>query len=390
MRLLSVIVPVYNSEKTIWKCIKSIIRQTYHYLEIIVIDDGSSDKSYEICKALADSDNRIKLLKNKHSGVTAARKAGVNMASGEYIAFVDSDDWIEAHYFEKLMEDIAEIDVVITEDYIIEQNQENKTVSVRHFEEGIYSGNEIENIVEKFITPNGIDCCLWNKILRTSSVQAAIRNVRDEIYLFEDLAILLQILIAADKIKLFNIGGYHYCVNSNSLIHSAHKDYLLNLHFLFNFLDSVLEQCPYKEKLIKGFWRYMRFLAMQTPYYLDLKIQDSDVLFQDVYYPYYGRLENARIILYGAGYIGTSYYYHIINDKETEIVAWVDRQPDKCRGGGGCVRPPDIIHKVKYDYIILAVKEEKVALEIKAELIKAGVPQDIILWNKTKIISPVF
>lgn len=103
MKLLSVIVPVYNSEKTIERCLKSIVRQTYKNIEIIVIDDGSADdQSYRICKSFACNDERIKLYKKEHSGVTPTRKAGVNMATGEYIAFVDSDDWIEADYFERL------------------------------------------------------------------------------------------------------------------------------------------------------------------------------------------------------------------------------------------------------------------------------------------------
>lgn len=391
MRRLSVIVPVYNSEETIEKCIKSIIQQTYHNLEIIIIDDGSSDQSYEICKRLAECDMRIKLIKNNHLGVTPTRKAGVNAASGEYIAFVDSDDWIEEHYFEKMMEDIDNVDVVITEDYIKEENRQYETVSIRHLEKGIYFGNEIENIVEKLITPKGIDCCLWNKILRTSLVQAAIINVSDEIFLFEDLAILLQIFMAAARIKVLNVLGYHYCVNDRSLIHSVHKDYLLSLHFLFQFLETVLEKCAYKEKLMKGFYRYIRLCILQSPYYLDFKLKDMSVQFQDVYYPYYGRLENARIILYGAGYIGLSYYYHIKNDKEAEIVAWVDKQPDKCRGGIQFdVFSPDIINKVEYDYIVLAVRKEKDAIDIKSELAKNGVPQDIILWNKTKNITPVY
>ncbi len=391
MSLLSVIVPVYNAEKTIEKCIGSILYQTYGQLEIIMIDDGSSDQSYKICKAFADRDNRITLLRNKHLGVTATRKAGVAMASGEYTAFVDSDDWIDPYYFERLMDDIEDADVVIAQYYIMEQNEQNEVISVQHLEEGIYFGNEIEDIVEKLLTPRGIDCCLWNKIFKTQWLKTAIGNVNNEIFLFEDLAILLPILIEADKVRITKMAGYHYCVNNSSLIHSIHKDYLLNLHCLFNFIETVLDKCSYKEKLMQGFYRYMQFLIFQSPYYLDLKIRDMEVQFQDIYYPYYGRLENARIILYGAGYIGMSYYYHIKNDKETEIVAWVDRQPQKCRGRDKFdIQSPDVINDAEYDYIILAVREENDAENIKAELVKKSVPENIILWNKTKRMTYVF
>lgn len=388
MKTLSVVVPVYNSEMTIEKCMRSIMGQTYRDLEIIAIIDGCEDQSHHICKKLAHTDERVNVFQNEHLGVTAARKAGANMASGEYIAFVDSDDWIEERYFEKLMEDIDGLDVVIAEHYIIEQNKQHTTVADQHLERGIYSGDKIERVVEKMLTTNGIACCLWNKVLRASLVQSAINNVSDGICLFEDMAILLQVLLAADKVKIFDMAGYHCCVNKNSLIHSTHKDYLLNLHLLFCLIEEVLEKCTYKEKLMQGFYRFMRHLLFQACYYLGIELEDMEVRFQDVYFPYFGRLENARIVLYGVGYVGISYYFHITNDKEAEIVAWVDREPKKCRGRG-CfdVQPPDVINKVKYDYIILAVWEEKDAEAIKAELVKSGVSEDIILWNKTKKMS---
>ncbi len=388
VKTLSVVVPVYNSEMTIEKCMKSIMGQTYRNLEIIVVIDGGEDQSCRICKEFAYADERVNVFENKHMGVTAARKTGVSMASGEYVAFVDSDDWIEECYFEKLMEDVDGVDVVIAEHYIIEQNKECTTVLAQHLEKGIYSGDEVRSVVEKLMTTNGIDCCLWNKILKTSLVQSAIDNVNDNIYLFEDLAILLQVLLVTDKVKILGMAGYHYCVNKKSLVHSVHKDYLLNLHFLFCLLEEVLEKCTYKEKLVQGFYRYMRHLLFQSGYYLGIEIEDMEIRFQDVYYPYYGRLENARVILYGAGYVGMSYYYHIKNDKETEIVAWVDKEPEKCRGRG-CfdVQSPDVINKVKYDYIILAVWEEKDARAIMEKLVKSGISEDIILWNKTKKMS---
>lgn len=391
MKLLSVIVPVYNSEKTIEKCIKSIMQQTYHNLEIVIVDDGSSDRTYEICENLAVCDKRVKLIQNEHLGVTPARKAGVDMASGEYIAFVDADDWIEESYLEELMSQIDDSDVMISEYYIKECNSQYEEILIRHISEGVYSESSNENIVRGIIMPDGIACCLWNKLFITPLVREAIKKVRDEIYMFEDLAILLQVVMAANKIKIFNIVGYHYCIRDKSLIHSVHKDYLLNLHFLFQSIEAVLEECAYKEKLIQGFYRYMRFLILQSPYFLDLKLKDMTVLFQDLYYPYYGRLENARIVLYGAGYVGTSYYCHIKNDKEAEIVAWVDKEPKTCRGREIFeIHSPEIIRKIEYDFIILAVREEKDAADIKSGLIKDGIPSDIILWNKTKRISPVF
>ena len=101
--IVSVIVPAYNVEAYIEKCVFSIINQTYNNLEIIIVDDGSTDKTFEICKKIASSDDRIKFVSQKNSGQSAARNKGLELATGEYIGFVDADDWIETHFFEKLV-----------------------------------------------------------------------------------------------------------------------------------------------------------------------------------------------------------------------------------------------------------------------------------------------
>lgn len=394
MKLLSVVVPVYNSEKTIEKCIRSIMGQTYHNLEIIVVIDGGEDQSYHICEKLAYVDERIKVLKNEHLGVMATRKAGVNMATGEYTAFVDSDDWIEECYFEKLMEDIDGVDVVITDRYIVEQeNQQISYCCPRHIEQGTYSGDKIKYIWEMAASPNGIDCCLWNRVCRTSLINISVNNVPDNIYLMEDYAISLQALLMCDKVKVLNIGGYHYCVRSDSLVHSIHKDYLYNLHLLYTFMLKILENHNYKERLIPCFSQHMRYWLAGTPGCLGLESvrekEKLDIYYVNIYYPYFGRLKKSRLILYGAGHVGQAYYYHIIHDNEAELVAWVDKAFYKYKYLKEKVCSPDEINNIEFDYIILAVWEEKVAVEIKKELVKKGISKDIILWNKTKRIHAV-
>lgn len=392
MKLLSVVVPVYNSEKTIEKCMRSIMRQTYRNLEIIVVIDGGKDQSYYICEKLAYADKRIKVLKNEHLGVTATRKAGVNMATGEYIAFVDSDDWIEEYYFEKLMEDIDDADIVITDCYIVEEkNQQISCHFPQHIKEGIYFGDEIKDVWEMATLPNGIDCCLWNRICRTSLIKIAANNVPDNIYLMEDYAITLQALLMSDKVRVFNIQGYHYCVRSDSIVHSTHKDFLYNLHLLYTFMLGILENHTYKDRLIPCFSLFMRYLISCSPGCLGLENmrekEKLDIYYVNIYYPYFGRLRTSRLILYGAGYVGQAYYYHIIHDNEAELVAWVDKAFYKYKDLKEKVCSPDEINNIEFDYIILAVWDEEVALEIKKELMEKGISEDVILWNKTKRIS---
>ena len=100
--MISVIIPIYNVEKYLTKCIESVINQTYKNLEIILVNDGSTDNSKEIIDKYSSIDSRIKVINKKNGGLSDARNVGIELAKGEYITFLDSDDWIELNMYEKL------------------------------------------------------------------------------------------------------------------------------------------------------------------------------------------------------------------------------------------------------------------------------------------------
>lgn len=101
--MISIIVPVYNAEKYLNRCISSLLNQTYYNLEIILVNDGSTDNSKKICKNAAKNDSRIKLINSVNEGVSLARNKGLKEANGDYISFVDSDDYVEPDYVEKML-----------------------------------------------------------------------------------------------------------------------------------------------------------------------------------------------------------------------------------------------------------------------------------------------
>ena len=146
MSKISVIVPVYNSEKYIYECIKSICNQSYKDIEIIVVDDGSTDSSYDVCKKILSEDDRIVLLSQENRGVSAARNYGINKASGEYITFVDSDDVIEVNHCECLVNNINEdIDMVV---HGLKHFDLKKTEIIRHrIQKSIYTNSEFKKII---------------------------------------------------------------------------------------------------------------------------------------------------------------------------------------------------------------------------------------------------
>ena len=108
--LISIIVPVYNSSATLDKCINSLINQTYKNIEIIIVDDGSIDNSYDICLRYSLNDSRVKLIKQNNFGVSFARNKGLEICNGKYIGFVDADDYIEKNMYSKLYENLKKTD----------------------------------------------------------------------------------------------------------------------------------------------------------------------------------------------------------------------------------------------------------------------------------------
>ena len=137
--LVSVIIPVYNAEKTLEKCIESIIKQTYQQFEIIIVDDGSKDNTFNVCEVLKKRDNRISVIHQKNNGSSAARNRGISKAKGKYLVFIDGDDTVDSYFLEKLIEPIIEndIDVVMCgitvcyqkQNYFVENGFKNKEIT---------------------------------------------------------------------------------------------------------------------------------------------------------------------------------------------------------------------------------------------------------------------
>ncbi len=108
MDLISAIVPVYNVEKYLYRCVDSILKQTYENFELILIDDGSPDNCSQMCDELSEKDSRIKVIHQENQGLSAARNSGIKIAKGNYLTFIDSDDWISNTMFEDLINLIKE------------------------------------------------------------------------------------------------------------------------------------------------------------------------------------------------------------------------------------------------------------------------------------------
>lgn len=110
----SIIVPVYNVEQYLENCINSVLNQSFRNFQLILVDDGSKDSSGEICDRFAQKDSRVKVIHKPNAGVSAARNTGIDIATGQFICFIDSDDWIESEYLQKIVDEIYDFDTLVS------------------------------------------------------------------------------------------------------------------------------------------------------------------------------------------------------------------------------------------------------------------------------------
>lgn len=200
--MISVIVPVYKVEPYLRQCVESVLNQTYRDLEILLIDDGSPDRCGEICDEYARKDNRVRVFHTENRGLSAARNLGLREARGEYIGFVDSDDWIEEEMFEVLLKRIEETGADISECGVWFVYPK-RTV-------------EADGLLEKAFTKeealaalifNNLKSFAWNKVYR--------KDLWDGIFfpeghVFEDVATTYKIILGAGKVASITRCLYHY------------------------------------------------------------------------------------------------------------------------------------------------------------------------------------
>lgn len=209
---ISVIIPVYNGEKYLKACIDSIINQRYKDLEVIIVNDGSQDKTREICNAYLEKDKRIRLINKNNGGVSSARNKGIEVANGEYIIFLDSDDWVEKDFFEK----INYIHNKNIDLFIYGINKINKSSRNRKIEEGGRFLNLQTDIVEMIKSEN-INSPV-NKIYKREIIIKNNILFYTELNLAEDFVFNIEYILCVSNIYKINDKIYNYRINqSNSL-----------------------------------------------------------------------------------------------------------------------------------------------------------------------------
>ncbi|EGO6707923.1 glycosyltransferase family 2 protein, partial [Enterococcus faecalis] len=205
MKLVSVVIPVYNVEKYVEKCLDSVINQTYQNLEIIIVNDGSTDNSLSVCQKKKLSDSRIKLINKENGGLSSARNAGIECAQGEFICFIDSDDWIELDYIEVLLNGMENTNVDISVIQMIKVKDFNK-IAFQSESQTKWDIFERETAMRELFSSNLIGYSANNKLYRIS----LFKSIRyPEGMLMEDKGTTYRLIDSSTKVAVNGSTKYH-------------------------------------------------------------------------------------------------------------------------------------------------------------------------------------
>ncbi len=244
----SVIVPVYNTDKYLKQCVGSILMQTYMDFELILVDDGSEDRSGEICDNFASLDQRVKVTHKSHGGASSARNAGLKTASGKYVMFVDSDDYISEQMLQKMVTDIEETDcdLVAYNSYFV--TAPSVCYQIRTSYKGVY-GNEGMRLIRKVIdyksSRDVFFASQWSKLFRKQVIDLHhIRN-NEQVEIGEDKLFVIEYLLHTRTVVCSDVPYYYHVMNPNSTTkrmrgsHVLWGKYKIYLREMKNLLEKV-------------------------------------------------------------------------------------------------------------------------------------------------------
>lgn len=372
--LVSVIVPVYNSEKYLAKCLESIINQTLYDIEIICVNDGSTDASLTILKKYAANDCRIKIVDKKNGGLVSARKAGIAEAVGEYVGYVDSDDWIEVDMYATLYELASQYNVdVVSSGYFLEGNYTTEHIDVS--DSTVYYANNIQelrnnliyNMKKNEIGLRGSLCC---KLFKRELLEEVQTRIPESISMSEDTVCLMTYLLECSSAYILKRALYHWVNHDTSMTHdnSINSTYLVQINEVYKYLTSLYTHPNFTDMMRNQVEVYIVSL-LTNGINRRMGFKNKNLLRIDPYW-LENIPENARLITYGGADLLEQYKVQLRQRSDICVIKDLGFEfPLK-----------ETLDALEYDYILITIKNKSKADSIRNEFKKLGVQAEKILW----------
>ena len=382
---ISVIVTVYNKKPYIRECLDSIMHQSYDNYEVIIVDDGSTDGSTEICEEYRQC---AKIIYKRNGGQTSARKEGLCASSGDGVVFVDADDWLDEDYIEKLTSEFApEVDMV-TSGLIMHEDRRVYRLQ-DGISEGIYDASFINKevlpyfIFNKFTGKQVILHSFSNKLFKCESAKKAMEYVDEAIRLNEDVLALGKLLLDSKRIVVTHYCGYNYRQHEQSISHLPRKEMLNNLPLLEDGYNNLLGHLISKEDILEQLYENTMC------FFSEAALADYKIKFVRRFITPWKMIKpDTKVAIYGAGFKGILYREEV--EPVMDVVLWVDKNYLNIKCGYKICSPQELL-STEYDVILVAVEDAYIQNEILYELCDMGIElrkiwllRSDLKWKKLK------
>lgn len=375
-KLVSIVVPIYNVDGYLEKCIESIRNQTYDNIQIVLVDDGSTDSSGAICDHFQTLDGRIEVVHQENCGLVAARKAGLEICNGDYVGFVDGDDYIDPEMYNNLITYIEETEADIVHSGYF-KNDDNDIVWGT-VENSIYELNveSIDKILHMLMAPINsaelISASIWSKLYKRDVALRAYMIVPDEQSYGEDILFFCNALMQSEKIAIVNAAFYHYILRNNSITQKIKHDFWLREYSLYKHLLEIFkENSQYRN--------YIEIMLARNLSFALRKMSGGQIRCYE--YPNLEEFIDKKVVVYGAGSVGQDIYMQLRLYKDCNIVAWVDKAYSSYDLKYSEIYPIEILSSLDYDVVIIAVSNGNLAMEILNRLLQMKIDKNKIVWK---------
>lgn len=416
MAMISVVVPVHNTSKYLEQCISSIVNQTFKDIEIIFVDDGSTDNSLEIINKFKENDSRITVIhREKASGsASVPRNTGLSVATGKYIIFLDSDDFFDTTMFEKMYNHAEEknADLVMCDNYVYNTEHDkfrNQDGELHHKylpNMDVFSYKDIPDRIFQIS-----NATVWHKLVLRELIVSNNLEFQEGVPILDDIYYVNYLLMIAERISIVDEKLVYYREareGAQTTRIAKHKE---SVYYAFKKLNDRLMSEGLYDK-VKDSLQEWTLATLAWWYYSIYELDASKKTFELYHNEYFNKLglleinkdkltddslsfhkdilngkyeppmmvmlntqfsTGKRIVIYGAGNIGEKVYEFISENTDNEIVLWCDKNAEKINNG--IVQLPEKIKECTYDAVIIAIAKKNFVSEVKKYLAEMGIDE---------------
>ena len=376
-QLVSIIIPIYGVELYLKQCIESVLSQTYQNLQIILVNDGSKDKCSEICDYYAIKDTRIQVIHKQNEGLVNARKSGLAIAKGEFVTFVDGDDWVGENFIYNLIEPSLKYDIDFTIAGFIREFYGKEDKILPKLPTGYYSSESLVNtifpnaIYNGIFFQHGISTYVWNKLFRISKLKQFLSLIDKNIVMGEDAALTYPYLFNCKSVYITNATDYYYRQRPNSIVKSVPNLKLeySQLSLLFNHLKKNLSNNINKD--IQN--------QLKLYFYSQILIRSGGVINSDINTIPFPNIHNAKnLVIFSSGSFGQHLISSLRKLNHYNIISWLDEDHIESQIFGLEVNSIDHILNITFDLVVIASIDENYTNDAVNKLINLGISRDKI------------